>query len=128
MKGKPDKYRGGIPDGIIEGAWNPATGKNDLSVVVSGERLEWCHRNGLLQPSDAQNIKLTVQDPDSVYEAVDDDLLYYHAIEGGARRLFYVRVRPTGNRAFAWGEERADPNNIGSPISRGGDRMRRRVK
>lgn len=93
---RPNEYRSGMPDGIVDGCFNPLGGTRELAVRVDGAKL-----------------------------------LFYRQFEDGRRmpaKIFYVRVRPTGWRAFVWDHEPADPEDAGLPADRREERFRRRVR
>jgi hypothetical protein len=119
-----------MPDGIIDGCWNPASAKNDLAIHVDGSRLDFLWRRGLAAFEDVQEIPTTLKDPDSVFETVDGDWLYFRQPSRQNRpdQVFFVRVRPTGSRAFVWDFEPADPKDNRLPMNRGADRISRRLR
>ncbi len=126
----PRKRLGGLPDAFIDGAINPDTLAPGITVVVSGERLSFFRAWGLSAFWDAKHIPQTVKAPDSIWETLDGDFLYYRIIlsPDDPRTLFSARVRRTGWRCFVWDFEDASPYNASSPKSCGADRMKRRVK
>lgn len=127
-------------DGLIDGAWNPITNANDLTVTVDGGRLDHFQRYSLSGFLDAQHIPATVTQPGSVFEAVDGDWLYFrrvdtlpkvvprHVRNTVPRAVFMVRIRQTGARAFVWSFEPADEVNPDLPQSRGRDRIKKRLR
>jgi hypothetical protein len=131
-----------VEDGLVSAAWNPKTGRNDLDVKVAGDKLEVLVRHSVTSALlDAENIAPTVRQPDSVFEAADDEgeWLYFRRsdtlphIRPEHRMivpplLFYVRVRPTGARAFVWDYEDADPQVPTLPADRTFERIRRRLR
>jgi hypothetical protein len=50
---RPKDYRAGMPDGIVDGCWNPQGGKHDLMVRVDGAKLDFFRRFGLSGFQDA---------------------------------------------------------------------------
>ena len=127
---QPKDLRGGSPDGLIDKAFNPITGANDITIAVSGDRIAFFSRFRLAQIFDARLIPDTVRSPHSVFETIDGDFLYYRvtSVPDDPRTLFFARVRPTGWRCFVWDFEDPDPYNTSVPKARGEDRMKRRVK
>lgn len=123
----PKDLLGRTPDGIIAGAKNPFTGANDLEVAVAGDRLRMLARMLVDGRRDAEDIKTTLTQPESVFETTDLDLLYYRRSDRRSRSIFFVRVRPTGLRAFAWDFEPFDPEDPITPASKSSDRTKRRL-
>ena len=139
--GLPSERRSGPDDGIVKGAWNPISTKNDLTVRVSGQKLAALLQDGIESVQRAvDNVTPTLVNPQSVFEAADGDWLYYRqtttlpSSPAALRRqtppaLFCVRVRPTGARAHVWiPGEPADPQDPLAPLSRAPDGITRRLK
>lgn len=118
------------PDALIDGAIDPETLQPGITVAVSGERLYFFRLRGLPGYQDAKLIPDTVRAPDSIWETIDGDFLYYRIISNLAnpRTLFFARVRRTGWRCFVWDFEDPSAYNASIPKSCGADRMKRRVK
>ena len=137
---RPKARRGGLPDQIVADAWNPTTGKNDLEVRVSGERLDFFVRHSLMREIEAvRNIPDTVRAPDCVFRSKGGSFVYCRSIRSlshvplSLRRstpdaLFVVSVRSTGARAFRWQFEDSDPGDPQTPLDTSGDRFTDRIK
>lgn len=128
---RPNEYRSGMPDGIVDGCFNPLGGTRELAVRVDGAKLDFFRRFGLPGFRDAVKIPIALREPCSVFETVEGDFLFYRQFEDGRRmpaKIFYVRVRPTGWRAFVWDHEPADPEDAELPADRRDERIRRRVR
>ncbi|MBI4612909.1 MAG: hypothetical protein HY720_04800 [Planctomycetes bacterium] len=131
---RPQSKRSVYPDGLIDGAWNPATRENDLIVRVEGAKLEHLQRWSLSGFAEAQNIKSTVVEPDSVWGDLDGDYVFYHrpgSLPVAPRTvdpiIFMARVRKTGGRCSVWGFEPEDPSSPGLPLAKGSDRFRQKI-
>lgn len=128
--GPPRKYRS-TPDYAVEKAFNPTTFRADLVVTVDGEKLDFLQRHGIALFQHTGKIVETLQSPDHVGETTDGELLYvksYGRWPDGSEKVFTVRVRPTGCRAYVWIFEVGDVRNPGFPLASGPDRLRKWIR
>ena len=124
----PREYRGGLLDGVVEGAWHPHTKANHLRVTIPGDYLTFLATRSLAGSRDARHVSETLKTPDSVFETDSGNFMYYRSIAARPGEVFCVRVRPTGWRAFRWQFEDADDDDPSIPSERGKDRFRRRIR
>ena len=128
----PRHRRRGFPDFSIDGCFNPRSHDQSLRIHVLGERLDHLQRYGLPGFEEAKRfLKRTVQEPHSVFETVEGEYLFcrdFGTETGDDRRLFVVRVRATGWKAYVWNFERPDLMDPSVPLAQDDTRISRRLK
>lgn len=128
-------------DGLIGECWNPETERRDLTCRVAAELLTVMARRGQATIQSAVYVPQALQAPDSVYLSVEATWFFYRGLYAlhpePSRRLhravpspvFFVEVRPTGGRVFAWGWENRDELSIfARPRNQGPERFLRRIR